>query len=237
MLRRIPFDNLTNLRDLGGFPVGKDGMTRYGVCYRSNLPEHLNAEEVQWLLDHNVTTIIDLRNEGELQRRPNCLKGKEGFSCHNYSMYEEGSITTDGSPKSRRSVGEFYLAMVESTTAPEAVLRTVLEAPGACLFHCSAGKDRTGIISALLLLLAGAADADIVADYQVSFTYIRDYALFMSENNPDKPAYIYHSDADFMRDFLAAFRARFGTAEAWLAERGFNEKDIERLKAKLRETM
>lgn len=237
MLRRIPFTNLTNLRDLGGFPAGKDCMTRYGVCYRSNLPEQLNAEEIRWLLDHGVTTVIDLRNEGETLRRPNCLKGQEGFTYHNYSMYEEGSITADGAPKSQRSVGEFYLAMVESTAAPETVLRTILEAPGAVLFHCSAGKDRTGIISALLLLLAGAADVDIVADYQVSFTYIRQYALFMAENNPDKPAYIYHSDAEFMLDFLEAFRARFGTVEAWLAERGFSQEDIETLKAKLREAM
>ncbi|MBE6037305.1 MAG: tyrosine-protein phosphatase [Clostridiales bacterium] len=237
MLRRIPFEHLKNLRDLGGFPAGKTHVTRWGICYRSNLPENLTEEEKQWLLAQGVTTIIDLRNAGERQRRPNCLEPDPRFRYCNFSMYEDGASVNMGDPEGKQQVGKFYLDMLGSTPAPVQALRSILNAPGGVLFHCSAGKDRTGLIGALLLLLAGVADDDIIADYQVSYTYMRDYALAMAEVNPDRPAYIYHSDPDFMRDFLAAFRARYGTVEAYLKANGFEDRDVETLREKLREPM
>ena len=237
MLRRIPLEHLDNLRDLGGWACGKDYMTCWGKFYRSDVPADLTGQEKQWLLNHAITTIIDLRNADEIGRRPNCLAEEPGFFYHNHSIYEPDRVEPVKPSEGKPLVGEFYLRMLDSTDAPQKVMRTVLNAPGGVLFHCSAGKDRTGLVAALLMLLAGVSPLDVVADYQVSYTYIEAYALAMLAQNPDRSAYAYYSDPDYMKLFLEEFGKKYGTAEGWMRQKGFSEEEIETLKKKLREPM
>ena len=169
MLRRIPLGTMLNLRDLGGYPIAGGGCTAWGRMLRGDNPAGLSDEDLQWLLDREITTVIDLRSAGELERKPDQLSADPNFFYHHIPM-----VGGERLPNLEQDVGRSYFEMLERREAPARVLRAIAQAPGGVLFHCTAGKDRTGCTAALLLTLAGVGREDILADYQVTELYIRE---------------------------------------------------------------
>lgn len=169
MLRHIPLGGMYNLRDLGGYPVTGGGETAWERMLRGDNPEHLTEEDIQWLLERDITTVVDLRSEAEVGHKPDQLSGVQGFSYLNCPLLE-----TDRMPNLENDVGAGYFRVLEGRRRMVKALRAVAAAPGGVLFHCTAGKDRTGLMAALLLGLAGVGREEILADYQVSETYLAD---------------------------------------------------------------
>ena len=81
MLRRIPLGKMNNLRDLGGYPAG-DGVTVWERFLRGDNPAGLSEQDIQWLRERDITTIVDLRSGEELARQPDQLRGQPGFLYH-----------------------------------------------------------------------------------------------------------------------------------------------------------
>lgn len=134
------------------------GTMRY---IRSDLPEDLTRQEIQWLLDHHVTTIVDLRSDEEVVRKPCCLKGQDGF------VYFHLPVTGGGdTPKSLEHLYQVYWQMVDAQM--EKILDTILGAKSNVLYFCTAGKDRTGVVSAMILKRLGFSDEVILEDYMQS---------------------------------------------------------------------
>ena len=125
---------------------------------RSDYPGKLTTSEVQWLLQNNVTTIIDLREEKEYQVKPCILESEPGF------IYYHLPVTGGGdTPKSPEDVATTYLGMPDEQM--DKIISTILEAKTNVLFFCGAGKDRTGVVSAILLKRLGYSDQEIIKDY------------------------------------------------------------------------
>jgi len=101
------------------------------------------------------------------------------------------------------------------------------------LYHCTAGKDRTGVISAILLSLVGASQCDILADYQISYAYTIKLIRQLCKENPDFPAYIVEPRIEYMEKFLELFNEKYGSSEKYLLEIGLTDLEIEKLKKKL----
>lgn len=125
---------------------------------RSDYPGKLTTSEVQWLLQNNVTTIIDLREEKEYQVKPCILESEPGFIY--YHLPVTGGVDT---PKSPEDVATTYLGMLDEQM--DKIISTILEAKTNVLFFCGAGKDRTGVVSAILLKRLGYSDQEIIKDY------------------------------------------------------------------------
>ena len=173
-LKRIPMDGPQNFRDLGGFLNCEGKPVAWNKLYRADGMNRLSQRDVELFRALDVRTIVDLRSTSEQRAMPDQVP--EGVHYCACPMMRE-----DTPQSSREAMGAFaqslkigYLNMIrESSELVGAGARAVMEGVkhGAVVFHCSAGKDRTGVLAAVLLLLLGVADEDIIADYQVSYTY------------------------------------------------------------------
>jgi protein-tyrosine phosphatase len=132
-----------------------------GRFLRSDVPLHLAEDEVQWLLEQGVTTLVDLRSDEEVARKPCPLQNRDGF------RYFHLPVTGGGdTPKSRAHLHETYRQMVDAQM--DKILETILGAEGGVMYFCTAGKDRTGVVSAMLLHRLGVDKEIIVADYMLT---------------------------------------------------------------------
>ena len=163
----LAWPGLRNARDLGGLPTVDGGQVRHGAVVRADSPHALTADGVAALRAHGVTRIIDLRSADEAELRPNVLAGDP--------MYRLVPFTDpDDDPADELSdlagVDELYRCRIagDARRVVAAVAAVADAPPGAVLVHCQAGQDRTGMLVALLLRVAGVADDVIVEDYTYS---------------------------------------------------------------------
>ena len=229
MLRHIPLGRMYNLRDLGGYPVPGGGKTAWERLLRGDNPEHLTEEDLRWLLDRDITTVVDLRNEAETGRKPDQLASQPDFHYFHCPLLTEG----DGMPNLETDVGRGYFRMLEGSDLVAKALRTVAAAPGGVLFHCTAGKDRTGLMAALLLGLVGVERADLLADYQVSETYLADVIHHIRKKVPDLSAFAGASKAEYLGDCLDLLEEKYGSVSGYLRAIGLAEGELATLQRKL----
>ena len=149
-MRRYQMENGLNMRDLGGYPVDAERCTAFGAYVRSDAPVMLSAAEVLRLKDMGISTAIDLRTPEEIARRPSALSRMDGFAYHAVSLMNGLEI-----PKTEADIPASYMSIVEGTDAMAELMRIFADAPAGVRFHCTAGKDRTGVTAALPLSLAG----------------------------------------------------------------------------------
>lgn len=230
--KRLPFSSAPNARDLGGVPLPGGGQTRWGVFYRSAAPTAFTPEDLALCKSQGISHVIDLRAPGGYSP----FREAPGIAYHNFPL-----TGPDQNPQNDEDVPRTYMAMVDKQETFRGIFQTLSAAEGACLYHCFAGKDRTGMVSALLLLLAGAGDADILADYAASYPYVM--ALNRAEAERRGEAWQPYVESlcwaasrpEFLEHFLWVFREKYGTAGRYLSRIGLTEPEISRLRQKLRE--
>ncbi len=226
-MRRYILDNTDHTRDLGGYPAENGKATKYGVFLRSAVPNHLSAQNSKLLADMNIRTIIDFRGAEEIERLPCFFADTEGFRYYNLPIRGSRFMR-----QGREAIPGAYMTMLESDVMPE--IFKILAEPGGVLYHCTAGKDRTGVVSALLLNLAGVSDLDIIADYVMTYAYlVRLREIIPAGNEVDFPPYILRSDPEYISGFLQLFHEKYHDAREYLTGIGLTEAEIGALKAKL----
>lgn len=150
-----------------------------GLRYiRSDAPLCLTEEEIQWLLDNHITTLVDLRSAQELEHKPCPLQDVAGFTYYHIPMTGGGDT-----PKSREHLYEVYRGMVDAQM--DTILETILNAASNVMYFCTAGKDRTGVVSALLLKRLGISEEVIVEDYMKSKDNLLDMLTSYVKNHPE----------------------------------------------------
>lgn len=162
---------------------------------RSDVPDALTEEETAWLVEWNVLTVIDLREESERRRRPCSLEIDDRFSYH--VMPVTGG---NGVPKCSKEVSESYIRMVDAQM--ETIIAAIWNAPTNVLYFCNAGKDRTGVVSALLLYWLGMDREYIVQDYLQSRENLRQMLMDFAERNPHVDIRVITPDRYYMEGFL-----------------------------------
>ena len=128
---------------------------------RSDVLDKLTKEDIRFLEEHNIRTVVDLRDEAERERQPCVLEKREGFT-----YYHLPATGGNFAPHSQEEVIRSYIRMADAQMGK--ILKTIEEAPTNVLYFCSAGKDRTGVVSALLLRRMGIGKDQIVQDYMQS---------------------------------------------------------------------
>ena len=150
-----------------------------GLRYiRSDAPLCLTEEEIQWLLDNHITTLVDLRSAQELEHKPCPLQDVAGFTYYHIPVTGGGDT-----PKSREHLYEVYRGMVDAQM--DTILETILNAASNVMYFCTAGKDRTGVVSALLLKRLGISEEVIVEDYMKSKDKLLDMLTSYVKNHPE----------------------------------------------------
>ena len=170
--RRLLTKGLYNARDLGGFPTRDGRVTKFGVFVRSEAPAELAQGDVEYLKRYGVTASMDFRGTGEAAARPSHLQSIMPY--YHRPLFNEAAMA-GVKPQMPKHVGwgEQYISMAEESRQWAIdVLTIAAKNPGALLYHCTTGKDRTGLMTCYLLSIAGVERADIAADYCVSQLFL-----------------------------------------------------------------
>jgi protein-tyrosine phosphatase len=190
MTRHVPLEGNLNLRDLGGY-AGRDGFeVRTGCLFRSDELHQLTDNDLGTVAALGIKVVFDLRNEHERALRPSRLpvgvelRERTSAGVVSASLTIEEQIANDDLPvPDDVEFAGIYVALLERLR-PEfrAVIELAIDAPARpLLFHCVAGKDRTGIAAALLLSLLEVPRETILDDYELTSTYFAARRMLMLE--------------------------------------------------------
>jgi protein-tyrosine phosphatase len=170
--RHLDWDGCLNVRDLGGLRTADGRETRWGAVVRSDAPDQLSPKGWAALREHGIRTIVDLRNDEERAVEPEPLAA--GLTMVHEPIDDIDDIEFWRYCRDNRLDGTplYYLPFLERAGKAErcaAVVAAIARAePGGVLVHCGIGRDRTGLITLLLLALVGVSPEDIAADYELS---------------------------------------------------------------------
>ncbi|MBF6077602.1 tyrosine-protein phosphatase [Nocardia beijingensis] len=240
--RWVEFAQIDNVRDLGGLPVRGGGATRFGVVYRSSTPQNLTESDLAKLLGPiGLRTLIDLRLPDEVEREGyGLLAGADVRRvCLPVRKSPQSSLAArDLVPDSSRVdlVDLYEKLLAGSADSIVAAVRLVVDSGShSVLFHCAAGKDRTGVLAAVLLDAVGVPPEAIAADYALTgerMHRVRDRldALPSYTGLPPVSTGILGVEAEVMGRFLAKLSADHGGAAEWLLRSGLTTAELVRLR-------
>jgi protein-tyrosine phosphatase len=243
----IDLDGTANTRDVGGLPTTDGRRTLSRRLIRSDNLQDLSPSDVRLLVeDYGVGAIADLRAELEVRAGgPGPMTDQAGVKLAQLSLFPS---STSGEPdvppwERRPSTGRgfsgLYLGfLAERPDSVLAALRIIAHTEGAAVVHCTAGKDRTGVVTALALADAGVERSAIVADYAASADrydqLMNRLAASMGNRQLSLAATIKHRPkAVTMERFLDALAEESGGAAPWLAAHGWTPADHAALRRKL----
>jgi protein-tyrosine phosphatase len=238
--RHLTLAGTYNVRDVGGYTTTDGRTTRWQTLLRADSLHRLAPEGQRALLDLGLRTIVDLRRPGEAERYPNLLATAPEL------RYLQISINNDA-PEERTqfpTLPEIYRGILDTAQAQIGTIVATLAAPGALpgLVHCQVGKDRTGLVIAFLLSVAGVPPETIAADYAHSAAnlageYSERLQRSLTADGIDWEQYrqLLISPAEFMLDVHAYLDARHGGAIAYLRAAGVRDEQLADLKLALTE--
>ena len=228
-VRRLPVEGLSNCRDLGGFAC-TGGVTKFGVFLRSEAPCGLSDKAIAQLKDYGLKQSFDLRGEPEIKWRPSALEHALPYRRISLSG---GAETFD---KKNLPEGEFSWDKVYIKRALAHrdwfcdTFTACAEADGMVLYHCTTGKDRTGILTCCLLGAVGVSREDIAADYCLSQVYLqdmfaamRDGTLTIREGPSNFKPYVFETPFSAMLGFYDFLTDTFGSVRGYLRDIGVRE--------------
>lgn len=242
MDRAVHLESASNVRDLGGLPVRGGGMVRRGRVYRGDAIHGATSADVSVLRSLGIRTVYDLRSPDELAR-DGIGQFAGSIAEHRHAPIVQVSL----SPFDPRidwatvNLRDRYLEMLEQ--GGDAIRSVMLalcdDRSGPVLFHCSGGKDRTGVVAALILRVLGVADEDIIADYAMSERNLAPRVRAFLDRlegagiDDDAIAYLTSSPPARMRYTLREIDARWGSAPRYLETIGVGAEEIARVEANL----
>lgn len=237
--RIVPFSGVLNFRDLGGYRTTDGRSTRWGRLFRSDALHDLTDEDLVIFRGLGVSSVVDLRSTGEVSRTGRGLLERESIRfvnspvLSNYEAEREESVF-DTSYLARRylqylEVGApAFLAAFEEMTVPEHY---------PLVFNCFLGKDRTGVLAALVLSCLGVERQAIVEDYAITEERVR-FIMDKLRQDPVHRDVIDQTDPVLlaatgatMSSFLDEVDHRFGGARAWVEAAGLAPGRLDQLES------
>lgn len=228
----LDWDGCLNTRDVGGLPVADGGRVRTNALIRSDSLGYLTPSGVEAVRRHGLSAIIDLRYPGEGSSAtspavPHPFAEDEVYRL--IPMFVPGDQNLDPVLLATASTGEIYCAMADhhAERIAAAVAAIAASPPGPVVVHCADGKDRTGLVTALVLAVAGVSRTDIAADYAASEQRLagRLETLLAAEPDPQIQELIQNHWAtapESMLTFLKHIDERFGGAAPYLHTNGMD---------------
>ena len=239
-MRHLDIPDLLNVRDMGGLPMREGGSTRWGSFVRADGLHNLNEVGRAALYEYGVRTVIDLRMPHELEQLPNPLSTDERMNFMNVSLLgSQGDEMFERNKHLPPHAEWALLVLEESKEKFRQVFAGIAAAPeGVVLFHCYAGKDRTGLIADLLLDLVGVHDEHIVDDYDLSNHRLRPHVDAVADTIDDPDARARAVDAwtvkrETAEVVLAHVRKNYGGAGGYLGAVGLSAAEVDAVKRRL----
>jgi len=239
--RLIALEGAVNFRDLGGYAT-EDGLrTRWRVLFRADGLSELTETDLEIMRELGIRTVVDLRSGQEVEQSRFNVEAHP-VTFHHYPFIKALPDAEDFA-RAPGFLGTQYTEMLDEATPQIIGALSALAAPEArpAVFHCTAGKDRTGLLSALVLSLLGVPEETVIADYALSGAAMNRLRAKLIEKYPDGESVIADSDVLFSADpanmvtLFAHLRNRYGTVAEYAAEVGVPEDVVQRLRQSLLE--
>ena len=256
--RLLNFEGIANFRDLGGYANEQGQQVKWGVLYRSGTFAHSSRADLQGLQQLQLATLIDFRSSGEKEEEPNQLPQPASFTVVEIPTLDEGNKALGGEVMERVESGNFdgfdpdqFMLTANRQFATEFTpqfrqfIHTVLDAGGKpVVWHCSAGKDRTGFASAILLRVLGVPQETVMRDYMESKQHALEarknqlllLRVFKGEEAADKLAIMMGVEEAWLRAAFAEIDAQWGSFDNYIREGlQLSDGDIAQLQIQLLE--
>jgi len=246
--RRIALDSPVNFRDLGGYAAPDGRTVRWRTVFRADGLDSMTERDLDVVIgDLNIKTVIDLRTPRELDVVGVGAVQDRAIGWHNISIIDETQQlwrdALDGG-----TIVDQYFAMLDGSSAKFVeALSIIADTDDAVVFHCAAGKDRTGLLAALLLSLLGVSDDEIGHDYALTAEVLpllkqrwearaqdprfRDH--YARPGLKEAAAKAMTADSGTMSRVLLELRERHGSPERWLVDAGLAPATIDHLRRQL----
>ncbi|TMR93545.1 tyrosine-protein phosphatase [Nonomuraea basaltis] len=239
MRRHIAFDRLRNFRDLGGYAAHRGRAVRWDRLFRSDSLAKLEGADWDRFLALGIRTVIDLRYPWEIEAKGRAPE-HERVTWFNFSVehrpYDQAEIDPGVDPW-RHLADRYAEVALDGAKELRQVLGVIAAGSGPLVFHCASGKDRTGLVAALVLALLGVSEDDIVEDFALTELATDRLIADWRAANPGRelrwPGYG-RAPAQVMRLFLADLNAAHGSIQAYATDRlGIDDDVIAELRSRL----
>lgn len=240
--RYVHLEGCHNFRDLGGYPARDGRRVRRGRVFRSDALHLLTESDVRRVRDElRLRAIIDVRSASEVRIDGAGPLAGPPVAYHHVPLFSDQTLAREPE-EVPEDLGHRYFLMMRYAREPiGCVLRLVADARAPAVFHCAAGKDRTGVISAVILAILGVSEADIVDDYVCTSRNLdriierlrgsRAYRTIFTQLPPET----LHADPGTMESLLHRVREAHGSMREYARTAGVDDDALARLEARLLE--
>ena len=232
MERRIVLEGAVNFRDQGGYPTENGRFVKWRRLFRSDSLHDLTESDVQTITGTlGLTTIVDLRSINSVLEDGRGLLALSGIAYHNYPFLERRGIeppTSGSDPGERLTAIYQWILLNAGTLMAQAFNALAQDVNQPALFHCNAGKDRTGVLGATLLSVLGVSREDVVADFLMTNEVI-DGILARIKKMPgfqDSTRDGIMAPQSAIEKFLDVMQRKFGGPESYLLRHGVQQETI-----------
>jgi protein-tyrosine phosphatase len=244
--RLIDLEAVHNFRDLGGYPTTDGRETRWRTLFRADGLYRLTHHDIETLRPLGLRTVLDLRTEGEHDQRGRFPVEAHEVHWQRLSLMKKTwdvADAPDDATDPAHFLAEKSVEMLDQS--PEVILEVlrILTGPDAlpAVFHCAAGKDRTGVIAMVVLSLLGVADETIGSDYQLSEEAMTRISAWFRVHDPgyrltvmeNPPRAFMAAPAEVPHLVLAEIRHRHGSMAGYVRDMGGDDTLIAQLRARL----
>ncbi len=236
----LNLQTLYNVRDLGGHNTLDAKTTRCGRFLRADAPVSLSRADQALLLSYPIRHIIDLRSQSEVDKQPNMLRNHPDVKYENIPLLgkdlEQDLIRLQKKNSHRGfELVDLYVHILDQSQSAigKVLLSMAWTSSVAVLFHCTHGKDRTGIITALLLRLAGVDEEQVIEDYRISEARLDPWFSTFIADIPEADRRFFITPPRYMRQTLQHLAGQYGTVQDYLLRCGLTCPDQELLRKKL----
>lgn len=217
-----------NTRDIGGYSTRSGVEILHGRFLRSDLPYKITDCDIAAVKYAGITDVIDLRSLDEVKSQPCAFRCVEEVNYYHCAFKGDGRV-----PGSPDEVAESYMEIAEGHEVMAEVMRIIANAEGGVLYHCTAGKDRTGVLTVFLMMLAGTSDEDIIENYMQSEPNLREIIDRLCSMYDDLNKEVITPKRRYIEEFLSLFREKYGSVENYMEAIGLTQSEVNMIYNKL----
>ncbi len=227
-MRRYFIDKIENMRDIGGYSIDYDRVVKEGKIIRSNCVINLSNEDLEKLIKMKFTTIIDLRNDEEIQKEKGIFYNNQNFKYNHIKINGDGKI-----PDRKEDVLNSYIEMLNGKKQIKDIFEILNKADDGVIYYCNAGKDRTGVITVCILKLLGVDNQDIIVDYLASGVFLKEMLERYSESVQGRDIFsIINPNYDTIYNLLKYIDNQYGSIEQYLNSCNISNETLQEIKNK-----
>jgi protein-tyrosine phosphatase len=240
--RRIRLEAVFNFRDLGGYKTDDGRIVRWRQLFRADGLYRMTAADAETVRELGIASVLDLRTEEEIGTRGRFPVDKVPVEYHHLPFID---IVPDPdfypTPVPPSFMAEHYHDIIHGGSDHVVGALRILSRPEAypAVFHCAAGKDRTGILAALVLSLLGVPDEQIAEDYGLSRQAMVELRAFLDEHMPevasnmDRIPTAMLAEPETMAMLLQSLRDQYGSVPDFVASLGITDAEVSALRSNL----